>query len=329
MKIEKLPSGNYRIRQQYNGKRYSVTLDYKPTTKEATMIMAEKLALSGVKANGRMTVLDASRQYIESRSNILSPTTLREYRRTVNYLERIEPDFMGTHIDKIEQNDIQCVVNRLAADKSPKTVRNYSGFIGSVFASYRPSFVYRVDLPMKRPAEAYTPNLEDVQRILKAVEGTRYDVPFHLAVFGLRRSEICALTEHDLDGNQLRINKALVWDGSQWVTKDYPKTTESFRTIYLPDYLVDKFHRLGAPDVYINHINDHLHAVQDSLGIKRFRLHDFRHFFASYSHAIGLSDADIMAVGGWKTDHVMKSVYRQAMKTEEAMKIFADSVTTS
>jgi integrase len=182
---------------------------------------------------------------------------------------------------------------------------------------------------MKRPAEAYTPNLEDVQRILKAVDGTRYDVPFHLAVFGLRRSEICALTEHDLDGNQLRINKALVWDGSQWVTKDYPKTTESFRTIYLPDYLVEKFHRLGAPDVYINHINDHLHAVQDSLGIKRFRLHDFRHFFASYSHAIGLSDADIMAVGGWKTDHVMKSVYRQAMKTEEAMKIFADSVTTS
>ena len=182
---------------------------------------------------------------------------------------------------------------------------------------------------MKRKTDTYTPTLEDVQKVLEAVDGTRWDVPFNLAVFGLRRSELCALTMDDLEGNYLTIHKALVWDGSQWVTKDYPKTTESFRTIYLPDYLVEKIHRQGMPDVYIHRINAKLHKVQDSVGVPRFRLHDFRHFFASHAHALGLSDADIMATGGWKTDHVMKSVYRQAMRTEEAMKTYGKSVTTS
>ena len=328
MKIEKLPSGNYRIRQQYKGKRYSITLPYKPTTKEATTLMAEKLAASGEKVNGRMTVAGASRQYIEKRSNVLSPTTLREYRRTVRFLEEIEPGFMSMPIDQVEPDDIQGVINNLSADKSPKTVRNYNGFISAVFGSYRPSFVYRVDLPMKKKTDTYLPSLDEVNRILEYEKGSQFDVAFHLAVFSLRRSEICALTMEDLDGNYLTVNKSLVWDGSNWVIKDYPKTTESFRRIYLPDALVAKIHAQGMYEGYINNLLDHLHLVQDKLGIKRFRFHDFRHFFASYAHYLGLSDADIMATGGWKTDYVMKSVYRHAMSTENAMKVYGDSVTT-
>ena len=33
MKIEKLPSGSYRIRKMYKGKTYTVIFDYKPTQK--------------------------------------------------------------------------------------------------------------------------------------------------------------------------------------------------------------------------------------------------------------------------------------------------------
>ncbi len=35
MKIEKLPSGSYRIRKMYKGKSYQIVTDYKPTQKEA------------------------------------------------------------------------------------------------------------------------------------------------------------------------------------------------------------------------------------------------------------------------------------------------------
>jgi integrase len=59
------------------------------------------------------------------------------------------------------------------------------------------------------------------------------------------------------------------------------------------------------------------------LGIPFFSLHKLRHFFASYSHELGYSDAVIQAIGGWETDHVMKSVYRHAMNKDQAKKNIA------
>ena len=41
MQIEKLPSGSYRIRQQYNKKRYDVVVDHKPTQKEALELLGQ------------------------------------------------------------------------------------------------------------------------------------------------------------------------------------------------------------------------------------------------------------------------------------------------
>ncbi|MCR5474506.1 MAG: tyrosine-type recombinase/integrase [Lachnospiraceae bacterium] len=57
-----------------------------------------------------------------------------------------------------------------------------------------------------------------------------------------------------------------------------------------------------------------LHRYQDKLGIERFRLHDFRHYFASYAHSLGIPGVYIIKAGGWKTDHVMKTVYRDVLK---------------
>ena len=34
-------------------------------------------------------------------------------------------------------------------------------------------------------------------------------------------------------------------------------------------------------------------------------------------HRLGVSDAEIMKMGGWKTDHVMKTVYRHALGEKE------------
>ncbi|MBR5577797.1 MAG: hypothetical protein IKW28_02255, partial [Lachnospiraceae bacterium] len=49
-------------------------------------------------------------------------------------------------------------------------------------------------------------------------------------------------------------------------------------------------------------------------GIKHFRFHDLRHYSASIRHALNIPDAYIMSEGGWKTDAVLKSVYRHALK---------------
>lgn len=44
--------------------------------------------------------------------------------------------------------------------------------------------------------------------------------------------------------------------------------------------------------------------------------HELRHYAASILHAIGIPDQYIMNYGGWKTDYVMKSVYRNAIDEE-------------
>lgn len=44
----------------------------------------------------------------------------------------------------------------------------------------------------------------------KSQRGGEYEVPITLACYGMRRSEICALTPDDLDGDIVHISKAKV-----------------------------------------------------------------------------------------------------------------------
>lgn len=80
MKIEKYRNG-YRIRQQYNGKRYSVILPYKPTQKEALMLLAEKMDKpENSQANSCKSLGEYMDKYISycEKSN-KSPSTIRGY----------------------------------------------------------------------------------------------------------------------------------------------------------------------------------------------------------------------------------------------------------
>ncbi len=311
MKIEKLPSGSYRIRKMYKGEKYQIVTDYKPTQKEAVQLMAGELD----KVRGRsskMTFKDAAEEYIESKRNVLSPSTIVGYQSLTRCLSE---KFLKTNINDIEQFDIQREINRLAKGKTPKTVRNYNSFISSVIGFYRPDMKIYTTLPQNSHSEPYIPSDEDIRRILEYAEGTIYEVPLMLACYGMRRSEICALTIRDIDGDVIRINKAMVQNEKrEWVIKT-TKTEESTREIIVPEKLVEKIRNQGY--VYKgnpNNIYKYLKQAQDELEIERFPLHKLRHYFASKMSAMHVPDADIMKMGGWKTDHVMKSVYRHAMQ---------------
>ena len=53
-------------------------------------------------------------------------------------------------------------------------------------------------------------------------------------------------------------------------------------------------------------------ALRDRLGLK-CRFHDLRHYYASVLHAIGVPDQYIMEQGGWKSDFMLKAVYRNTL----------------
>lgn len=314
MKIEKLPSGSFRIRKMYQGKTYTVVTDYKPTQKEALQLLAAELD-KVQETKKRMTFKAAAEQYIETKENVLSPSTIREYTGTV---KRLSPDFVDKNLSDITAVDIQKEINLHAKTKSPKTVRNYHGFISSVLKTFRPNLTISTTLPQKTKSEPYIPTDEDVKQVIQASVGTNYEIAIMLACYGMRRSEICALTLDDINDNIVTINKAKVLDkNKKWVIKT-TKTEDSSREIWIPDELVAKIREKGSIyDGHPNDISDYLDALQTKLGIPHFSVHKLRHYYASMSHSLGIPDVYIMKAGGWKSDNVLKNVYRHAMKDKE------------
>lgn len=314
MKIEKRGENSYRVRKMYKGRMYTINFDHKPTQKEAITAMGKELEKVKSKDN-QMTFQRAAESYVDIKRNVLSPRTVKEYSETA---KRLPEWFLNLLVSDIEQLNIDRLINELSKDKSPKTVRNYHGFVTAVLGRFSPNLKISTTLPQKIKNEPYTPSQEDVKRILEAVKDTQYEIPITLACYGMRRSEICALRPEDIEGDMANINKAMVQnEKKEWVVKT-TKTTESTRRIIIPTELAEKINSQGY--VYKGHpgsITKHLEKVEDDLGIPRFPLHKLRHYFASQMSALGVPEADILKMGGWETDHVMKSVYRHSMMEKE------------
>ncbi len=134
----------------------------------------------------------------------------------------------------------------------------------------------------------------------------------------MRRSEICALTVDDIQGDVIKISRAKVLgDNADWVDKT-TKTTAGTREIVIPLEIAEKIQNQGY--VYRGHPNSitiYLSKAEDKLGLPHFSLHKLRHYFASKMSALNVPEADIMRMGGWETDHVMKRVYRHSMMDKE------------
>lgn len=315
MKIEKLPSGSYRVRKMYKGIQYTVIFDSKPTQKEVLQALAAEMDKAKTEKQ-RMTFKTAALRYNKTKSNILSPSTIRGYS---SILRSINDDFKSMMLSDITAADVQEAINEYSNGHSPKTVRNMHGFINAVMSLYSPKTQLNTTLPKYVRPEKYMPADNDIKVMQDAVKGTKFEIPFLLGVFALRRSEVCALDIDDVADGEITIHRAKVMDDSgNWVIKNMTKSEEGMRTISVPKFLTDAIKEQGY--VYKGHPNNllkHFNMLQDSLGIERFSFHSLRHYYASMAHSIGMPDVYIMEAGGWKSDHVMKNVYRHAMKDKQ------------
>ena len=330
--VDQLPSGKYRVRKMIKGKRQSLLFDAPPTQRDVLLATNELLnEVPGSLLKG--TFLDYAEKYIKAKENVLSASTIRGYRAT---LKGIPGHFTSLPLKDITQYTLTALVNDMVRSVSPKTVYNRHGLIVSVMHEFRPDFVIRTKLPRKVQKDIYTPGDEEVSILFAYLEGSptlkKYWIPLYLASLGLRRSEIGALTITDLsDDNILTINKAKVLGSdNKWVIQNFTKTERSNRKIPLPKELADRIRQQGF--IYqgdLNSIFCVMTAAQKKLDLPHFGVHRLRSYFASKAHALGLHDSIILKLGGWKSDHIMKGIYRKALQEDlhEESKTFLDHMT--
>ena len=320
-KATKLKSGNWNVRIQIDGKRYSCT---GATKKEAQDKAKQIYAGAELEKRIPLTVGKAIDNYIETKTGTLSPSTIKGYQSIrKNYLQ----DIMDVNLSDLTQSDIQLAVSNDSVDgKSPKTIRNAHGLLAAVLDIYRPNFVFRTRLPQNQKYEIRIFSEEEMRKVWQAAKGSKYELPILLASWmGLRMSEIRGLKYSDVKDGRLHVHTAIVAGPDGDVEKG-PKTMAGDRWIKIPDTILKLIfpHEVNSvkEDAYICPYADitiykNFKNICNKAGVEPCRFHDLRHFAASEAHALGVPDKYSMRRMGHKTDNMLKNVYQHTMRDKE------------
>lgn len=328
MKAVKTASGKWRVRPvdhyEYdaNGKRRVVlaciTRDTKQDALRAGYAYEREHKYT---AAAPLTFSAALEKYISLREPVLSPSTVRSYR----YVQRSAFAALDDlPVSRITSEILQSWISSYSSDHSAKSVKNAAALVSSVLKMFRLSDRFDVRLPQKDVPDLYTPTDQDVRQLLDFVSGTDLERAILLASLGtLRRGEICALLREDISGTIVSVSKDMVLSPSrEWIVKA-PKTPQSVRRVELPEAAIRILIRDRAPGDRIvpmnpQYLTKRFQIAREAAGLPYFRLHDLRAYSASIRHALGIPDQYIMQAGGWKTDAVLKQVYRRTLSDKSA-----------
>lgn len=335
MKAVKTPSGKWRVRpvdhyEIVNGKRRAVLASITRDTKQEAMLAAYAYKDNKEQERARgVTVAAAIERYLTVKKAVLSPSTYRAY---LGLQKHAYGSIDGIALSELTSELLQAWVSEYSVKHSPKSVANAHGLLQAVLTMFRPDARFSVKLPQRNPPKLYTPTDADIKVLLEHVKGTDLEKAVMLSAFGtFRRGEICALTAGDFTEDSVTISKSLIkGTDNKWVLKA-PKTPDSVRTVKLPRKVIERVcDGLDASERIISvtpsQISDQFAAAVRACGLPHFRFHDLRAYAVSIRHALGIPDVYIMRDGGYRTDAVMKQVYRRAMtdKADEFAQIAID-----
>lgn len=309
-----LPSGMWRCQVTVNGKRESV-IDADPEVAHAKAMAIKNGFLKQAKTPSSLSVGDAVDRYIESKDTVLSPSTIAGYKKIkANQFPPIEKIQLGL----LTQETVQKWVNTMAKDKSPKTVRNAHGLLSAAVSAYYPELSLRTTLPQKKRHDIAIPSDADIKKILQAVKGTEDELYLLLAIWlGLRASEIRGLKWTDIDGDTLKIRRAIVDEGEKST-----KTYSSQRDLPIPQRIKDLLENAPHTSDYIITLSRRqmyfrFQSICKKAGVSQhYRFHDLRHINASVMLAQGVPNKYAQQRMGHATENMLKTVYQHTMEKE-------------
>ncbi len=335
VKITELSSGSFNARvYDYTdsaGKRH-----YKSITCKTKRDVAKEIAVFLANRENRqtrsadMTVGEAIDKYIDSKSNVLSPSTVREYKQT---RRNALLDIMAIKLSKLTPDDVQRAVNKESETHSPKTVRNMHGLLSSTLAVYAPEIKLSTTLPKKVKPDINIPTEEEIRRLFREVEGSEIEIAVYLAaVCGMRRSEIAALewSDIDLDKALLTVRSAKVLDADNQYVKKGTKTVAGKRTIRIFDPVLQVLEKITPTDDNLllsmkpSSITQRYGIALKRAGLPHYRFHDLRHYAVSVMLSLNMPKNYIADYMGHETENMIDRVYGHIMK--EAKQSFEDRV---
>lgn len=343
-KAKKLPSGSWRVlvysHTDENGKRKYES--FTASTKKEAEYLASQFAAGkgGKKTANNITLGEAIESYIDSKSNILSPSTIRGYQ----IIKRNAlPDLIAVPVSELESGVlIQKQINANAVKYAAKSIRNQIGLISAALKHVHIPCP-EIAAPPKKPAQVCVPPIDDIRRIMAVLEGSEIECQVLLALTcSLRQSEIAALTAEDVKGQYIYVHGARVPDeNNELVYKPTAKSEAGTRTILMPDRLSALMNERckEKPNGWLFDTTpfmllDKFKKLLRENNIKPYTIHALRHGFAAIMHAQGVPDKYVLEMGGWSSDHVLRSVYQYTFESEvdaakKRVNSFFDTMTDS
>ena len=313
---KRLPSGSWRcrVKKVIDGQTVTKSFTVSPDdcggdskkAKAKAELMAREWQISQQRALRESPILsDALLKYIDDRSKIVSPVTIKTYLAYIKYFD----DIKDMYISDID---------------SPKTIKSRIGFLLSVLDYSGSDRKYKIRYPQSIKRELTTPDHDDILRLIEAADEIIKPV-ICLAAFGtLRRGEISALKQKDIsrDMRIISIHADMVLNkDNQFVYKPLPKTSGSVRSVMLPEDIIRLLPVSDNPDDFVfllspTAITRRFERLRDRLGLHDIRFHDLRHFSASFRSDIGIPKKYIEQTGGWTADsRVLSSVYDNPLES--------------
>lgn len=257
-----------------------------------------------------LSLEDFLKEWFLRKRTDLSPTTWEEYG---NALRLYVYPIIGHHkLGKLTPGVLQKWIDGLSTRLSAKTVKNVHGIVRTALESaVRLQMIglnpaARVDLPRYRRPEIVTADQDGMAALIKAIEGTIYEIPIWIILAtGMRRSEVVGLKWEDYNEargtiivrrNKVEVRGYVIVKGTK---------TERPRIVGVPLILQEKLKTYrktlesdGTMDEWLcgsltpNALEKGFGRVKRQLGLK-FTLHGLRHTQAS---ELGMSNIPVALI---------------------------------
>ena len=365
-----LDSSGKQISRSKTFKPSKPNLPYTKLNRELEAFVAafeQEVAEEGPMRNVRpdkITFGDFCTQYLEIKKNSLSPQTYNFYSKVIE--EELMPMFARLKMKDLRTYHIQQFIQYLANDKkrldgqdgkiAASTVKRYATVLRSIVGmAYKLEYIEedigrsrRLEFPKEETKEVEVFTLEEVENILRALEGEPWHIRavIEVALFtGCRRGEIVGLKWADIDFENQRISvKRSIYKLSDGKAREKePKSKTSIRTISIPErlcktlteyrlqqnrhiaYLGDEWKNLDyvftEEDGYVMNPQTPTKQFDHFLkrhGIRHLKFHGLRHTSATMLLANGCDIKTVSARLG-HADITTTNIYVHALESTDRM----------